>query len=725
MLDLNLDLALAQRLAWLLRADVRKGKGSSESPDEAFAQWWLIQGRSEYPYWSYLSDAQKLALFEPAGKMAVGSLEQVVPKAMQLVLARRPDVMQKFSVDKNVNVAAVAGWFWIMGLIEHAMSKAVALDQIRALDRPVLVDPSLDPNSTIETPSPTVLMRMAWHLMSAEMQAQMDLNLSESRYRYLCWFFVVARPLFKFEAIIANRWKSWLLQSLSVSPANPALGELPRFALMEYALMDAKTKPLLKTPNDVEKLRAWSQEQTKANQKWAWLKQKIAYQDNGLPIDTAPIWRPAEVLAEAAAGTAATADATKDGVAAATATEATKDSAGPVKTKVQRPMGLNLFGFALGELGLGEDLRMAVEVCKAAKIPYRVINISPGSDTGQADLALADELAKGPVSLPYAINVFCMPGFDVANRIFLRYGAKPFESYYNIGWWPWELDVWPKAWQVGFALADEIWSCSEFSDAMYRKSTTKPVTAMPLAASVARTQTHSRAHYGLPAKAYLYLYVFDFNSHVVRKNPQAAIDAFWLAFGKAPSKAYPKTAVGLVLKVMNTKPQDPAWLAFEKTIASDARIHLISKTLARPEVLGLIESCDAYVSPHRAEGFGRTLAEAMLLGKPVIATNYSGNQFFMNPEVTLPVDYTLEEVKTGEYHFIESGDGARWAKPDTAHMAKRMQEAYDHRADKVHTANTKHYAQSVFAPERTALIMRQRLEQLVSVLQARGLLVTK
>jgi glycosyltransferase involved in cell wall biosynthesis len=698
-----------------LRADVRKGKGSSDTPDEGFAQWWLIQGRSEYPYWSYLSDAQKLALFEPAGKMAVGSLEQVVPKAMQLVLARRPDVMQKFSVDKNVNVAAVAGWFWIMGLIEHAMSKAVALDQIRALDRPVLVDPSLDPNPVMETPSPTVLMRMAWHLMSAEMQAQMDLNLSESRYRYLCWFFVVARPLFKFEAIIANRWKSWLLQSLPVSTANPAnaaLGELPRFAQMEYALMDAKTKPPLKTADDVEKLRAWSQEQTKANQKWAWLKQKIAYQDNGLPIDTAPIWRPSELLKEGAtdAANAVSGDAGKGDLA---------------KAKVQRPMGLNLFGFAFGELGLGEDLRMAVEVCKAAKIPYRVINISPGRDTGQADLALADELAKGPVSLPYAINVFCMPGFDVANRIFLRYGAKPFESYYNIGWWPWELDVWPKAWQVGFALADEIWSCSEFSDAMYRKSTNKPVTAMPLAASVARTQSHSRAHYGLPAKAYLYLYVFDFNSHVVRKNPQAAIDAFWLAFGKVPSKARPKTAVGLVLKVMNTKPNDPAWLAFEKTIASDARIHLISKTLARPEVLGLIESCDAYVSPHRAEGFGRTLAEAMLLGKPVIATNYSGNQFFMNPEVTLPVDYTLEEVKTGEYHFIESSDGARWAKPDTAHMAKRMQEAYEQRADKSRTAHIKHYAQSVFAPERTAMIMRQRLEQLAGELQARGLLVTK
>ena len=42
-----LDLDLAKRFAWLLRADVRKSKKSSDSPDDAFAQWWLVQGRSE------------------------------------------------------------------------------------------------------------------------------------------------------------------------------------------------------------------------------------------------------------------------------------------------------------------------------------------------------------------------------------------------------------------------------------------------------------------------------------------------------------------------------------------------------------------------------------------------------------------------------------------------------------------------------------------------------
>ncbi len=679
-----LDLDLAKRFAWLLRADVRKGKKSSENLDEAFAQWWLVQGRAEYPYWSYLTDAQKLALFEPTGKMPVGKLEQVVPKIMQLVLSRRPDVIQKFSVEKNLNVQAVAGWFWVMGLIEHALTSAVALDQIRDLDRPVLVDPSLDPNPVLEAPSPTILMSIAWHLMGPELQAQMDLTKSESRYRYLCWFFAVARPLFKFEAIIANRWKSWLLQLLPVDAANPALGELPRFALMEVALMDAKKRPNLKTAAGLEQLRTWSVDVIKPNQKWAWLKEKITYQDNGLPVETKPIWQPQVKPADATA----------------------------INLK-KRPFGVNLFGFAQGELGLGEDLRMAVAVCKAAKIAYNIINIRPGQEIGQGDTALADELDKGPNKLIYPINIFCMPGFDVAARVYLKFGDKAFEHHYNIGWWPWELGVWPKAWQGAFELVDELWGCSQFSYEMYTRSTQKPVIAMPLSTSIERVKTYPRKHFGLPVKPCLFLYVFDFSSHLERKNPLAAIEAFQKAFSA-------KESVGLVLKVMNSKPDNPQWLAFVEKIKLDKRIHLISTTLERSEVLGLIQACDVYVSPHRAEGFGRTLTEAMLMGKPVVATNYSGNQFFMNPEISFPVDYELVPVKAGDYHFVENEDGAVWANPSITHMASQMRASMDFVKKPHAKEQIAQYAAGVFAPEHTALLLVERLAAVQKILAARN-----
>ena len=135
------------------------------------------------------------------------------------------------------------------------------------------------------------------------------------------------------------------------------------------------------------------------------------------------------------------------------------------------------------------------------------------------------------------------------------------------------------------------------------------------------------------------MFIFDFNSHLARKNPQAVIAAFRKAF---PAK---DKEVNLVLKVMNAKDTDPNWKAFLKLCEQDDRIWLITDTMDRPDVLALVESCDAYVSLHRAEGFGRTLAEAMMYGKPVIATGYSGNADFMHPDLSFPVEHLVGRCK--------------------------------------------------------------------------------
>jgi glycosyltransferase involved in cell wall biosynthesis len=123
---------------------------------------------------------------------------------------------------------------------------------------------------------------------------------------------------------------------------------------------------------------------------------------------------------------------------------------------------------------------------------------------------------------------------------------------------------------------------------------------------------------------------------------------------------------------MNTKPNNPEWQAFLKECQTDKRIQLITETLDRPEVLGLINACDAYVSLHRAEGFGRTLAEAMLLGKPVVATKYSGNADFMNPHVTFPVNFSLVNLQSDDYQWVDTLDEALWADADIDHAAMQM-----------------------------------------------------
>lgn len=335
-------------------------------------------------------------------------------------------------------------------------------------------------------------------------------------------------------------------------------------------------------------------------------------------------------------------------------------------TGVEKPFGLNLYGFAYGELGIGEDLRMAVECCEAANIPFHVVNVDAGS-ARQADMHLQGKVSESTELPPYSTNLFCLPAFDTVSRVFMQKGAAVFEGYRNIGWWPWELAVFPKAWRpYAFELVDEVWASSQFLFDMYQQATEKPVKRVPLAVSVERMKPYPRSHYGLPEGKFLFLYIFDFNSSVARKNPMAAVQAFKRAF------VLTDNSVGLVFKTMNTKPNYPAWLAFLKECQTDRRIQIITDTFDRPAVLGLIHACDAYVSLHRAEGFGRTMAEALLLGKPVIATGYSGNVDFMHHARAHNVGHALQTVDPGEYQWLTRSDGAVWAEADINDAAQKM-----------------------------------------------------
>jgi glycosyltransferase involved in cell wall biosynthesis len=240
---------------------------------------------------------------------------------------------------------------------------------------------------------------------------------------------------------------------------------------------------------------------------------------------------------------------------------------------------------------------------------------------------------------------------------------------------------------------------------------------LPLAVDVDRIKSTNKSftkqYFNLPNSSFLFLYVFDFSSHILRKNPEALIKAFIKAFTKLPaSKKY--SDVGLVLKVMNVKEGDKVWKSLSKLFQKDSRIHVIEKTMDRPEILGLIKACDAYVSPHRAEGFGRTLAEAMLLGKPVIATNYSGNATFMHPELTLPVDFELIDILDGQYHFIQESDKARWAEPSIEHLALQMKAALNKANDQEFIKRLKEYSEGLFSPQRVGSLMKKRLQDIVS-----------
>jgi glycosyltransferase involved in cell wall biosynthesis len=176
-----------------------------------------------------------------------------------------------------------------------------------------------------------------------------------------------------------------------------------------------------------------------------------------------------------------------------------------------------------------------------------------------------------------------------------------------------------------------------------------------------------RSRFGLPDNRFLFLFAFDMGSTRERKNPEAVVAAFRRAFG-------PNDPVSLVLKISRGW-QDPLALAELRGAAEPERILIIDQVLAPAEVFGLMNCCDAYVSLHRSEGFGLTLAEAMALGKPAIATGYSGNRAFMNDDNSLLVAYEMTAIRATAKSYVR---GARWAEPSIEDAAHKMRWLVDH-----------------------------------------------
>jgi glycosyltransferase involved in cell wall biosynthesis len=183
---------------------------------------------------------------------------------------------------------------------------------------------------------------------------------------------------------------------------------------------------------------------------------------------------------------------------------------------------------------------------------------------------------------------------------------------------------------------------------------------MPLAVDFPEPNGVRREAFGLPEDRFLFLFFFDFTSYVHRKNPHAVIQAFLQAFPDSSD-----SRIGLVIKMngMGLRPKE--YHTFLQSIdGEDPRIILMDRVLTDRETKSLIKLCDCFLSLHRSEGFGRGLAEAMYLGKPVIATGYSGNLDFTNEHNSCLVDYRLIPVRDHEYPFAS---GQKWADPDIEH----------------------------------------------------------
>ncbi|HEU4853579.1 MAG TPA: glycosyltransferase [Telluria sp.] len=636
------------RLAWLLRAELRRGLAAGDPIPDWFHMWWAIDGRREYPAWPSATPATSAHLLHPMSNWpSYGAFGMTL--ALNHLIDTRADLRTTFDVHTDEGLWHAIAWFYTHGLREYRLTGAADAATLEALDE----TPLFVKNAAGETsPELTWLMFFVWRC-SDELQTTFDLRAKEARLAYLQWFLFEGITNLQLAPLVSKRWHAWLREPIALDDC-PSVA-VPRAGyLMWQRRNDLQRVFDLNTVDGRRALASWTEK--------AWLVEPSLY------WATSP--RPPEI-----------------------------------QTK-ERPFGLNLIGFAFGELGIGEDVRMAAAACDAAGIPYTVVNIHPGEHLRQEDRSLAEHVSRcaSTEEAPFAINLFCLTGFDTA-RVALERGPNLFADHFNIGWWPWELPVWPQDWLVAFDLVDEVWAATEFTHRMYKTAAARArsrasVTLIPLPASVSRLKPMKRQQLGLPPNRFLFLYVFDFNSYLQRKNPFSTLNAFRLAFDKSDSN------VGLVFKTMNSRESNKDWQRFIRECAKDPRVTVLDATLERGEVLGLIDCCDAYVSLHRSEGFGRTLAEAMLLGKPVVGTNFSGNVDFLSMQTGFPVRWKPVKVKEGEYPFVSFKDKPWWADASVVDAALQLQAA--RQAAPIFIDRVRKTAERIFSPSRIGKMMAKR-----------------
>jgi glycosyltransferase involved in cell wall biosynthesis len=361
------------------------------------------------------------------------------------------------------------------------------------------------------------------------------------------------------------------------------------------------------------------------------------------------------------------------------------------------PAGVNLLGHFESEKGVGEGARSNLRIIRATGVPYRVNNwVDPGSHNVER---VADELLS---ENPFLVNFITLNADGLHE--FARHHSSYLRGHFNVGYWAWELPEFPPEWTSSFGYADEIWTPSRFTRDSVAALSPIPVRVVPHSLELEDTDSTGakRGTFGIADDVFLFLFFFDFHSFLERKNPLGLIQAYKKAFGS-------RKDVQLLIKSLHSA-EHQSELALLQRASSGTNVRILDAVMNRAEKQNLMRVADCYVSLHRSEGFGLTMAESMMYGKPVIATAYSGNVDFMSNEDSFLVPYRLITIDQthGPYKA-----GYHWADPDLDHACELMRYVESNReaaAAVGQKAMTK--VHELLHPSTIAAGVRARLEEL-------------
>ncbi len=323
-----------------------------------------------------------------------------------------------------------------------------------------------------------------------------------------------------------------------------------------------------------------------------------------------------------------------------------------VRAQARKPHGaetpnggpVRIVGYFSGSHGIAASARLAARAFESLGVPVERIDAAGAALTWSP---------QGPAPTPAGAWIFHLNPPELLAALGQMGPRRVIGPRY--GYWAWELPSAPPRWLTDAAMVDEVWAPSRFVAASLAGARA-PVRVVPHPLFL---EDYDGVRPAPRRAAFQAVALFDFNSSQARKNPQGAITAFAKAFGEDPDAR-------LVIKTQNGG-QHPESLARLRA-GVPANVEIVDAVWPYAEVLSLIAGADVLMSLHRAEGFGLTPAEALALGTPVLATDWSGVTDFLDDQVALMVPAGRIPVEDPQGLYA----GQSWAEPDTDHAARAL-----------------------------------------------------
>lgn len=371
------------------------------------------------------------------------------------------------------------------------------------------------------------------------------------------------------------------------------------------------------------------------------------------------------------------------------------------------PLPFYMAGLFRSATGLGEAARLLSRGLHEAGMAHQAVDLSGTALGGIDDLPPwpgCDRLPAGPGSLLIHAQG---PMLSYALR---AAGGKRLRGKRLIAYWHWELPRLSPLWRRAADLVDEVWVPSRFVAEAVAGGIDKPVRLLPY--PLQRPGDGVLAAGPGPAsfdasRPFMVASMFNMSSGFARKNPLAAVNAFRAAFGRSRDAR-------LRIKVQNAQAYPAGMAALQAAIAAAAppgaadNIELITAPMTRQQVWQFLAEADIVLSLHRAEGLGLLAAEAMALGRPVVATDYSATAEFIDATNGMPIPYRL--VPASDPQGLYPTAGQSWAEPDIAAAAAALRQLRDDAGlrrwlgDNARAAFSRHFGQAAFAARLAALL---------------------